>query len=191
MLDKSWDVSAENWIWAAGCEARTLSIVLCNTFPRIYQMVINQNSCALNESKWSFLEPWPSSCLVFSDSDKKANLLSAKLRRQHYLNFGIAVLFSSILTAFDIGTDIATGIGFLNSGDHGWAAFTFAIICTPWLARSLISLVNFRMCFNSACETGFSRGRYLVWRDEMIDSFLEFPLFQPFRWTKLLCFQTI
>ena len=92
------------------------------------------------------------------------------------------------MMAFDIGSDIATGLDFLNSGNRGWATFTFLIICTPWLARSFISLINLRMCFNFAAPGNrFSQGRYLVWKDEMTDSLLEFPLFQPFRWinTKL------
>ena len=124
-------------------------------------------------------------CLFQSGSKSKSDLAVSRLRRQHFLNFGTSVFFSSLMMVFDIASDIATGVNFLNSGDLGWATFTFVIICTPWLARSLISLTNIRMCFNFA-STGktFSHERYLVWKDEMVDSLLEFPLFQPFRFAK-------
>ena len=49
------------------------------------------------------------------------------------------------MMAFDIGSDIATGVDFVNSGDYGWATFTFLIICTPWLARSFLSLINLQI----------------------------------------------
>lgn len=117
-----------------------------------------------------------------SDSKSKDDLLSSKMRRQHFFNFGIKVFFSFIMMTFDIGSDIATGIDFMSSSDYGWATFTFIIICTPWLARLVISLLNLRMCYY---EKKFSQGRFLVWKGEMMDSLLEFPLLQPFRYIKL------
>ena len=127
--------------------------------------------------------PWRQ-ILIFSETKKEC---FSKLRRQHCLNFATAVLFSFVMMTFDIGSDITTGFGYLNSGDHGWATFTFAIICAPWLARSSISISNLRLCFKFASPgKRFSYCRYLVWKDEMIESLLEFPLLQPFRQYVLL-----
>ena len=119
------------------------------------------------------------------DSTTEAESHSSIIRRRHFTAVGISVLFSSLMMAFDIGSDIATGLDFLYNGDPGWATFTFIVICLPWLARALISFTNLRMCFTlmpSSIE--FSAGRYFVWKNEMIDSLLEFPLIQPFRLVK-------
>ena len=104
-------------------------------------------------------------------------------RKKHLIDFGIRVFFSSLLMAFDIGPDSVTAIDFLNSRDLGWAAFTFAIICTPWWAKIFVSLSNLRICFTkTVSQLKFSNGGYYIWKKDMMDSLLEFPLFQPFRW---------
>ena len=110
-------------------------------------------------------------------------------RTKHFIHVGILVLFSSLLMAFDIGSDILTGLDYLETGHPKWATFTFSIICSPWLARILISLASLRICFSrssktstsSLCCVGFSNEGYFLWKQEMIDSLLEFPLLQPIR----------
>ena len=113
-------------------------------------------------------------------------------RTRHFINFGIMVIFSSLMMAIDIGSDIVTGIDYLNSRDSGWAAFTFVIICTPWMSRILISLANLRICFINTLATPteasairFSHEGWYLWKLDMLDSFLEFPLFQPIRYELL------
>ena len=103
--------------------------------------------------------------------------------RRHLFDFLFKMLFSSILMFFDIGSDIFTGFYFLESGNPKWATFTFLIILAPWLARFIILIANIPNCFqkSSSFGLGISQEGLFLWKEDLRDTLLDFPLFQPFR----------
>ena len=114
-------------------------------------------------------------------------------KKKHFIEFAIRVVFSSLLVASDIVSDFITGFDFLHRGDMGWATFTFVIIFAPWFARLLILLINLPNCFTKSSSSssfgfGLSQEGCFLWKEDLIDSLLELPLLQTFRWVAF-CFK--
>jgi hypothetical protein len=107
-----------------------------------------------------------------------------------------AFLFSVVLVATDIVTDISTSIEFFSRGHYYWGVFTLAPVFLPLFAKIILNLVNFSRCFKieyyysryfgvsklkKTKKVSVSPARLAFCLQELKQLIWHIPMFQPIR----------
>jgi hypothetical protein len=103
-------------------------------------------------------------------------------------------LFSVVLVAADIVTDISTSIEFLSRGHYYWAVFTLVPVFLPLFAKLILNLVYLSRCFEVEYYSSKCLGMSKLKRVSVVPARLAFclqelkqliwhiPMFQPIRY---------
>ena len=83
--------------------------------------------------------------------------------------------FSVLLVSADIISDIVTALDFHSRGDINWAIFTLIPVVAPFIARIVLSVVNY-----------FLAKKSFFFNEELSELFWHFPLFHPIRYIEKL-----
>jgi len=93
--------------------------------------------------------------------------------------------FSIALLTADIFSDIFTANDFFSRGHFYWGIFTIVPIFAPFFARVVLVIANLTRCWKRDTENNysftFSKERFAIWKNDLIQLFWHFPLLQPVR----------
>ncbi len=105
-----------------------------------------------------------------------------------------AFLFSVVLVAADIVTDISTSTEFFSRGHYYWGVFTLVPVFLPLFAKFILNLVNLSRCFkfeyyNSKClgvsklkKVSIITARLSFCLQELRELVWHIPMCQPIRY---------
>ncbi len=109
-----------------------------------------------------------------------------------------AFLFSVVLVAADIVTDISTSIEFFSRDHYYWGVFTLVPVFLPLFAKLILNLVNLSRCFKIEYSNSKRLGVSTLKKVSVIPARLAFclqeikllawhiPMLQPLRYINFL-----
>jgi hypothetical protein len=112
---------------------------------------------------------------------------------QRFKILAIPLVFSVALVAADIISDLATSAKLVSRGHFYWGLLTGLLIITPFLARSVLFLVNLSRCYKVTWLEQKYFGirkiqkieqipaRLTFWWQELKEIWWHIPLFLPLR----------